>query len=104
MAEPTPQTGEDAAQAKPTSEGNPTPEASEAKAPAPHEEPGTASPAMNESLVSAGRRAASTPGRGPLAAELPDYTRSLLRVAVPVTVTLAEKRESFGQIVELGPG
>lgn len=36
--------------------------------------------------------------------ELPAYTRSLLRIKVPVVVTLAEKRQSLGRIVELGPG
>lgn len=36
--------------------------------------------------------------------ELPEYTRSLLRIKVPVVVTLAEKRQPVGRIVELGPG
>jgi flagellar motor switch protein FliN/FliY len=35
---------------------------------------------------------------------LPQYSRSLLRIKVPVVVSLAEKRQSLGQIVELGPG
>ena len=35
---------------------------------------------------------------------LPAYTRSLLRIEVPVVVTLAAKKQSIGQIVELGPG
>ncbi|MGO9112249.1 MAG: FliM/FliN family flagellar motor switch protein [Thermoguttaceae bacterium] len=35
---------------------------------------------------------------------LPPYTRSLLRIKVPVVVTLAEKRQRLGRIVELGPG
>ena len=35
---------------------------------------------------------------------LPDYARSLLKIKVPVVVTLAEKRQSLGQVVELGPG
>ncbi len=35
---------------------------------------------------------------------LPAYTRSLLHVQVPVIVTLAAKRQSIGQILELGPG
>ncbi len=39
--------------------------------------------------------------RGP---ELPPYTRSLLRIRVPVVVTLARKRQALGRIVELGPG
>jgi flagellar motor switch/type III secretory pathway protein FliN len=36
--------------------------------------------------------------------EFPPYTRSLLRVRVPVTVTLAEKKQSLGRILEIGPG
>jgi flagellar motor switch protein FliN/FliY len=36
--------------------------------------------------------------------QLPFYTRSLLRVKVPVVVTLAEKKQKLGRIVELGPG
>lgn len=35
---------------------------------------------------------------------LPNYTRSLLRVRVPVTVTLANTRQSVRRILELGPG
>jgi flagellar motor switch protein FliN len=37
-------------------------------------------------------------------ARLPPYTRSLLRIRVPVVVTLAEKRQSLERIVELSPG
>jgi flagellar motor switch/type III secretory pathway protein FliN len=36
--------------------------------------------------------------------EFPPYTRSLLRVRVPVAVTLAEKKETLGRILEIGPG
>ncbi|MDY0166519.1 MAG: FliM/FliN family flagellar motor switch protein [Thermoguttaceae bacterium] len=36
--------------------------------------------------------------------ELPVYSRSLLRVKVPVVVTLAQKRQPVSRIVELGPG
>lgn len=36
--------------------------------------------------------------------QLPEYTRSLLRIRVPVRVTLAEKRQSIESIVRLGPG
>lgn len=35
---------------------------------------------------------------------LPAYSRSLLKVRVPVTVTLARKKQRISQIVELGPG
>ena len=36
--------------------------------------------------------------------DLPPYTRSLLRIRVPVVVTLAEKRQKLDRIIELGPG
>lgn len=35
---------------------------------------------------------------------LPTYTRSLLRIKVPVVVTLASSRHSVGRILEIGPG
>jgi flagellar motor switch/type III secretory pathway protein FliN len=38
------------------------------------------------------------------AAALPPYTRSLLRIKVPVVATLAEKRQPLGRVVELSPG
>jgi len=46
------------------------------------------------------------PGRGSLATldDLPSYTRSLLRIRVPVTVTLASKKQPLGSIVDIGPG
>ena len=36
--------------------------------------------------------------------ELPSYSRSLLHIKVPVVVTLASKKQSVDQIVQLGPG
>ncbi len=36
--------------------------------------------------------------------QLPAYSRSILRIKVPVVVTLAHKRQSLNQIMELGPG
>lgn len=35
---------------------------------------------------------------------LPGYAKSLLRIKVPVIVTLAAKKQPVGRIVELGPG
>jgi flagellar motor switch/type III secretory pathway protein FliN len=35
---------------------------------------------------------------------LPQYTRSLLRIQVPVLVTLAQKRQPLGRIVGISPG
>jgi flagellar motor switch/type III secretory pathway protein FliN len=37
-------------------------------------------------------------------AKLPRYTRSLLRIPVPVTATLAVTRQPVGRILELSPG
>jgi flagellar motor switch protein FliN/FliY len=36
--------------------------------------------------------------------KLPNYSRSLLRIKLPVVVTLARKREPVDRIVKLGPG
>lgn len=36
--------------------------------------------------------------------DLPVYSRSLLRIPITVVVTLAEKRQPLGRILELGPG
>jgi flagellar motor switch protein FliN len=36
--------------------------------------------------------------------KLPPYTRSLLRIRVPVVVTLAQNRQPLHRILELGPG
>jgi len=36
--------------------------------------------------------------------EFPPFTRSLLRVRVPIVVTLAEKKQPLSRIMELGPG
>ena len=36
--------------------------------------------------------------------DLPSYTKSLLKIKVPVSVVLAEQRQPISQILELGPG
>jgi flagellar motor switch/type III secretory pathway protein FliN len=36
--------------------------------------------------------------------QLPAYARSLLRIKVPVVVTLASKKQSLGRVLELAPG
>ncbi|MGC4002502.1 MAG: FliM/FliN family flagellar motor switch protein [Pirellulales bacterium] len=36
--------------------------------------------------------------------KLPNFTRSLLKISVPVRVTLAEKRQPISSILDLGPG
>ena len=38
------------------------------------------------------------------ARELPNYSKSLLKIKVPVIVTLAEQKQPLGEIVEMGPG
>ncbi len=40
----------------------------------------------------------------PTVRDLPAYSRSLLRIPVSVVVTLAQKRQMLGRIVEIGPG
>jgi flagellar motor switch protein FliN/FliY len=42
-------------------------------------------------------------GDGPLA-DLPEYARGLLKIRVPVRVTLASQRKPIQEIIELGPG
>jgi flagellar motor switch protein FliN len=49
-------------------------------------------------------QAPNTTGRKSPKREFPAYTRSLLRVRVPVSVTLAEKKQTLGRILEMGPG
>ena len=36
--------------------------------------------------------------------DLPAYSQSLLRIPVRVVVKMAQKRQSLGRVVELGPG
>jgi len=36
--------------------------------------------------------------------DLPNYAKSLLKIKVPVMVTLARKKQMLGRIVEIGPG
>lgn len=53
---------------------------------------------------STGVSAAQSPAAGITYERLPNYSRSLLRIRVPVTVTLASKRQPIGAIIDLGPG
>jgi flagellar motor switch protein FliN/FliY len=52
----------------------------------------------------AARAPAATAQRFVRCHDLPVYSRSLLRIRVPVVVTLARKRQRLGAILELGPG
>ena len=71
-------------------------------------EPGSPQPAAIAQPASAGplerpqQATAQGPGLSP--ADLPTYSRSLLRIRVPVVVSLAQKRQPLGRIMELGPG
>ena len=49
-------------------------------------------------------RIISTRSRSASLEALPPYTRSMLKIHVPVTVTLASKRQQVGKILELGIG
>lgn len=53
---------------------------------------------MADSKPDTSRRPAAAPR------DLPLYSRSLLRIMVPVVVTLARKRQPLSHILELGPG
>lgn len=58
---------------------------------------------MSESLPAAPWRAAEDEVEAHFA-DLPPYSRSLLRIEVPVVVTLASTRHAVSRIMELGPG
>lgn len=63
-----------------------------------------ASPAVTNQAQPA-QAAASTPRSRPKSvAELPPYTQSLLRIKVPVVVTLASRKQPVARILDLGPG
>ncbi|MCG8449309.1 MAG: FliM/FliN family flagellar motor C-terminal domain-containing protein [Pirellulales bacterium] len=48
---------------------------------------------------------APPPSEAPLSfSALPGYSRSLLKINLPVKVVLAEKKERLGEITELAPG
>lgn len=80
--------------------------------PLPASQPSSPSPPTSASLpppvappALAEQPAPSAPGRRSLSLDdLPIYSRSLLRIPVTVVVTLAEKRQPLGRILELGPG
>jgi len=85
--------------------GEATPEAepqeAAAQQPAPQEKSPTQAPPVPPSAPRAkpaGRK------RGRTLDELPNFSRSLLQIKLPVVVTLARKRQPVGQILKLGPG
>lgn len=58
-------------------------------------------PSGSQSL--AGPAATESPGDDPFR-RLPEYAQSMLRVEVPIQVTLATKKQSINEIVQMGPG
>lgn len=64
--------------------------------------PGQSEPAASQLIGQSARK--EQPTLSLTSRDLPPYTRSLLRIKVPVIVTLAEKRQKLSRIVELGPG
>ena len=87
------------AEPKPAAEPEPATAAKPATAARPAAEPKPSLPAP----AGEGPRAKPRRRRTRLT-ELPNYTRSLLRIKVPVVVTLADKRQPLGRVVELGAG
>lgn len=95
--------GNGGAKAKPSPERPATPKPAAPKIPIPKPAASKAGPVP---IGAAHTVAPPPPTRAPAVTvqDLPGYSRSLLRIQVPVVVTLAEKRQPLGWIVELGPG
>ena len=73
--------------------------------PKPESEPGPTSTPQSAAAAEAKPESLPEPSRGRgQVPDLPDYTRSLLKIKVPVVVTLAHERQPLARIVELGPG
>jgi flagellar motor switch protein FliN/FliY len=76
----------------------------------PKSSPAPASPLVSPisspkiSLVPSETGRGSSTGRGVSLRDLPPYSKSLLRVKIPVAVTLARKKHPLGKILDLGPG
>ncbi len=78
---------------------------------APQEKPAAAPPQQSKPSAPPQPRSAAAPGAGATASrrvrsleELPPYIRSLLKVQLPVMVTLASKKMKVKDILELVPG
>ena len=95
-------TQEPPTEAKPESESAKNPQAKTEPTPQPRSQPAAEPRKVTKPSV-ATRGTAS--GRGRVTSEdLPDYTLSLLRIKLPVVVTLARKRQPLQNVVELRPG
>jgi flagellar motor switch/type III secretory pathway protein FliN len=68
----------------------------------PKSQGGPQAQSSSESQSAGPQRPPQRPAAG--LADLPSYTRSLLRIKLPVVVTLARQRQPMGQILKLGPG
>lgn len=79
------------------------PAAQPAAASTPQESPAEA-PQKRETPSASHAPKRETPAGARSVHDLPHYTRSLLKISVPVMVTLARKTQSLGRILELGPG
>ncbi len=85
----------------------PPPEAAQAASPVGAETGRAEQPARRAEPPAAPRSIGGKPApqqRPSRIEQLPAYTRSLLKISVPVIVTLAEKRQPLKRIIELGPG
>lgn len=96
VANPSAVIGAGAAASKPTPPPGPMSKPATASS-APSLKPSKPAPLPSVSSPRPNRRSSSP-------ADLPVYSRSLLRIRVPVVVTLARNRQPLGRIVELGPG
>jgi len=72
--------------------------------PAPSVDPEEATTESTEESNTPPAPAAETNVSAVVTSKLPDYTRSLLKISVPVTVNLATKKQSVREIIELGQG
>ena len=59
---------------------------------------------VDESAIAAPETATAVTGIDAELDRLPQYSRQLLQILVPVRVTLASQRKSIQEIIELGPG
>ena len=68
------------------------------------EKPKTAAPSAPAAASASQDKPTARQRRSASIHDLPQFAKSLLRIQVPVVVTLAQNRQSLGRILELGPG
>jgi flagellar motor switch protein FliN len=64
----------------------------------------TVSKPLEEHTQSGPESIADSPPCDTDAGKFPPYTRSLLKVSIPVVVTLAERKQKLDRVLEMGPG